>query len=539
MVSFAGPLAQQRFGTEDGDDMTPRIVMLGIDAGSSDLLLKWSADGTLPGLAKLRERAMIGRTMSHEGLYVGSTWPSFYTGVDPGSHGLYSRRQLAPGTYRMVDSFQGTHCGHKSFWDRLSEAGVRMAVLDVPLSSPSTGINGIQTVEYGGHDAHLGFSAVPASLETELIEQFGSPTNHPVSGRCSADPSAEGMEQFSRGLVSAVEKKTRLTTSLLKRESWDFFLQVFTESHCAGHLAWHLHDPDHRAHDADIAAQVGDPILTVYQAIDRAIDEILNGLAADTTAIVFSSHGMGPCNLPYGLARDLLVTLGHTQPIRPRNYNRRNYVGKRVLRPVLKRAIGSIPAALREHLRPLAPPIRRTVAGLAGQIDFQGSACFPVHDTPAHSGIRLNVVGREPVGVLRPGAEVDHFIDRLEKDLGGLKNADNGTPVVLHFQRTRKLYDGEFADVLPDVIVSWNQDTPVRRIYSSSFGELRCNFNHPRTGHHRPEGFFMAAGPKITPAELPAVHSIMDYAPTISEMLGVTGLEFDGRPIETLIPGRV
>ena len=74
-----------------------------------------------------------------------------------------------------------------AIWDHLSHAGRRVAILDVPLSGPSRAVNGIQTIEYGGHDAHLGFQTTPASLAEELVSKFGPPTNHPVSGNCSAE----------------------------------------------------------------------------------------------------------------------------------------------------------------------------------------------------------------------------------------------------------------------------------------------------------------------------------------------------------------
>ena len=43
----------------------------------------------------------------------------------------------------------------------------------------------------------------------------------------------------------------------------EFVATVFSESHCAGHHLYHLHDPEHIRHDAALAARLGeDPLLT-------------------------------------------------------------------------------------------------------------------------------------------------------------------------------------------------------------------------------------------------------------------------------------
>ena len=70
-----------------------------------------------------------------------------------------------------------------------------------------------------------------------IRERFGL---HPVSGNSDRDRSPEELIAFRDELLRGVRMKGALTRHLYAKERWDFFAQVFTESHCAGHLLWHL-----------------------------------------------------------------------------------------------------------------------------------------------------------------------------------------------------------------------------------------------------------------------------------------------------------
>jgi predicted AlkP superfamily phosphohydrolase/phosphomutase len=82
--------------------------------------------------------------------------------------------------------------------------------------------------------------------------------------------------------------------SLLLCRDWDLFYGVYSEPHCAGHLLWHLEDDTHPAHHPEQLATVGHALREVYEAIDRAVADVLACMDADTTCAVFFSHGMGP-----------------------------------------------------------------------------------------------------------------------------------------------------------------------------------------------------------------------------------------------------
>ncbi len=248
------------------------IRFFGLCAAEASLLLQGARDGQLPSLQHLLEQGLWGRTRSLPGLFEGTTWPSFSTGVDPGHHGVHSGEQLRPGSYDFFRCRATDELRSPPFWQYLSDAGRRVCILDVPHAPRSRDLNGIQLAEWGGHDAEASFSSWPPSLAAEVLAKYGT---HPWRDSCDADREGVEFRHFAESLVAAIETKERLTKDFLALERWDFFGQVFTAAHCIGHQAWHLFDPTHPRHESQQALQAGDPVGLVYRAIDRSLGHLL------------------------------------------------------------------------------------------------------------------------------------------------------------------------------------------------------------------------------------------------------------------------
>jgi len=63
--------------------------MIALDAAEPTLIERWMDEGSLPNLARLRDRGSYGRLESSADWMAGSIWPTFHTGTTPGDHGLY------------------------------------------------------------------------------------------------------------------------------------------------------------------------------------------------------------------------------------------------------------------------------------------------------------------------------------------------------------------------------------------------------------------------------------------------------------------
>ena len=82
----------------------------------------------------------------------------------------------------------------------------------------------------------------------------------------------------------------------------------------------------------------------------------------------------------------------------------------------------------------------------------------------------------------------------------------------------------------------WSQDQPVRAAASSLIGEVRAPRAQDRTGNHRPNGWFVATGPGIAPSVLEQPVSVLDLAPTVAALLGVSLPGAEGSCIDALLP---
>ncbi len=523
------------------------VLLLEVDAGDKNLILEWARTGVLPTFASLLARGLVGHTMAPRGFFVGSIWPSFYTGVSPARHGVHSLVMLKPGTYEVAHLPTGEHVKREPFWNYLSRAGRRVAVFDIPLSGISEGLNGIQTVEWGSHDENYGFRAWPHSLKAEIKSRFGL---HPLEGSCNRDNRMPtDFIRLRDVLVSGVGRKAELTRHYLKQGGWQFFAQVFTESHCVGHQCWHLHDASHPGHEPEVARVTGDPIEDVYVAIDTAIGEILADVGPGTKVIVAAGHGMGHKHGAQFLLHEILTRLKVAVPRRPEPPSSPRLRDR--LDSVLAWGWRRLPERAKASLRSVRGELRGWIDGPdqvpAPKLDHARSRCFIVDNGFAVGGIRFNLAGREPSGLVQPGAEADALCAELERELLDIHDLHTGKPVVAGVVRTRDLYQGEHLDALPDLLVEWNPELPLGtaaagkpgsgrlRIGSDTIGVLEGENRYCRTGEHRPEGMFVAVGGGIKPGKVTRTVSVMDFAPTITGMLGVEMPNVDGQAIQELL----
>jgi predicted AlkP superfamily phosphohydrolase/phosphomutase len=521
--------------------VTPaRLVVLGIDAAAPELLDAWIADGSLPNLAALAARGVTARTRGVEGFFIGSTWPSMYTGTTPAQHGVHYLLELVPGSYELRDAAHAAFVRRPPFWRALSDAGRRVAILDVPLTRLDAGLDGIQVIEWGGHDSVYGFHASSPTLAQSIVQRYGT---HPTAGPCDAiRRTPADYAAFVERLEHGASRKAAWTCELLQQGGWDLFMQVFTEGHCAGHQCWHLHDTRHPAHDPAVVAAIGDPLQRAYRAIDRAIGDVVSA-AGDAPVVVFSAHGMSHWYGAQFLLQEILVRLGAVAP------GARSTPRPNALRDVARGVWRALPEPVRAPIRALraslAPPPARQRPAI--DADLARTRCFVHPNGLAVGGIRLNLVGREPSGVLHPGAEAEAFVDWLEDALLGIVDERSGGPLVRRVMRTASWYEGEHRAILPDLLVEWSDDVPTGartvsggvgarvRVSSPLIGTLEGENEFGRTGEHRPGGWLLAAIPGLAPGRLVEQPALVDLAPTLAAMLGVTLDGVDGRPIATLV----
>jgi predicted AlkP superfamily phosphohydrolase/phosphomutase len=505
-----------------------RLLVIGLDSADRHLIEQWVADGSLPNFQRLYSDAVRGDSRNPTGLVAGTVWPTFYSGVRPGRTGRFrGTTQFLTGTYQHGDI--GTKIyDFPNFWEILSRNGRRTTVIDAPYAFLSSEPNVTQVVDWCSHSPWKDGTTVssPPELTAWIRERYG---RDPV-GKCDFAhlDNTEDFRRFTDGLCARIQTRTALTLELLRDSSSEVFFNVFSECHCAGHQLWHIHDPSHPLHDPQLLTALGgDPLKRVYKAVDAAVGQLIQSVDPGTGVLVFCSHGIGPAYTGTHLLDEILLRLeGRSSPKR-----------RQGLAQVMVSAWTRLPQRVRTFLTPLQKRLWPRLKANLVQPGKGNRKYFEIIVNDAAGGIRLNLKGREPDGIVEPGAEYDEICAQLRRDLLEVVNPATGNPLVDRIIKTRDTHAGLHADRLPDLLVIWNRSGPISEAKSPRIGHIRRKFvfrNHRTGDHTEDDGLFFFMGPGIVPCHLDEV-SVADLAPTIAAMFGVEIPDADGQPLEALV----
>jgi predicted AlkP superfamily phosphohydrolase/phosphomutase len=511
------------------------LLIIGLDGATWDLIDPWIAAGRLPHLERLRRQGLSGPLASTVPPATFPGWSTFMTGVNPGKHGMFdfSRRQL--GTYG-VQFVNASFRKAPTIWKLLSDAGRRVGVLGVPGTYPPEDLNGCMI---SGFDT-------PVTIRADA-SFVSPPTLAPLVERLGGFPFAD-FQEFRVGprwyrmalerLLRGIETKTRLAHTLLSREDWDCFLMLFGESDTVAHHFWKFHDANSPLFDADGAAEFGEAILQVYEALDAAIGALV-GTVPGATVLVASDHGFGGTGNKAVYLNRWLAQLGLQR--------RHKRVGSQLSARLKCAALQCVPAHLQAQLFRLQHgrwanwlESRSRFAG----IDWTGTRAFS-EELNYFPSVWLNLKGREPQGVVER-ADYRRVADDICAAAETLRDPEHGRPVVRRAWRREELYDGRWTAYAPDVILEFNCDGAYSyRCLSSASGRtpeaIRVLGASERaggklagmSGSHRPEGIFLVSAQDLGPARGGHGVAIADMAPTILRLCGVDPpVGLDGRVVD-------
>ena len=507
----------------------PRLLVIGLDGATLDLVRPWAAAGRLPVLARLMATGAWGPLRSTLPAATFPAWTSLVTGVNPGRHGVLDFTERVPGTYR-VRFVNGSYRRVPALWTRLSAAGRRVAVLTVPGTYPPEPACGVMV---SGFDSPLataidGSFVHPRALYREIQRAVG---RVPFADFQEVTTGPGWHAVALARLLEGVERRTKLAAWLLERERWDALMVVFGESDTVAHHFWRFHDPRSPRHAPSPFAGA---IARVYAALDRALGALLAAAPPDTAVAIVSDHGSGG-------ASDRVVHLnrrlaaGGLLAFRPATRGR-------VAGLVRAAALRGVPPRLQGVLVRRAPAAAGRLEGiyrLAG-IDWSRTVAYS-EELDYHPSVWLNLRGREPEGVVAPGAYAATR-ERVAAALAAWRD-EAGRPVVERVWRREELYAGPFVERAPDLVLelapvdgyspsclpSVGAGPALRRLVPAEHGGGK---GRGMNGAHRQLGLFVLAGPGVRPAGQLAPADIVDVLPTLLALAGepVPG-GLDGRPI--------
>lgn len=498
-----------------------RVLLLGLDSADAELIETWADEGHLPTFARLRAEGAWSRLATTAEVMHVSAWPSLYTGVTPGRHGLYHAYQVRAGSQRIQRTLPQWMAA-PPFWKYLDDAGRRCIVLDAFMDAPLPGFGGIQVLEYGTWTWFGEPGSTPHRLRQEIVKRFGR------------YPAPEHTEQvripdqlwFRDTLVAATAVKAKVTRWLLAEHPWDMAFVTFGEPHGAGHYLWHSSDPDYPLQPPGGRRPGTRYLRDVYAAVDQAMAEILAEIDDRTMVLVCSGDGMGPNYSGAHLVPELLSRLGlYTSA----NVAKGEGDGAAAPRKSLAQTMrGMIPLSVRQSITRCLPRAMRSELSMKWMnsgTDWSRTQAFCIPNSN-EAYIRLNLNGREPEGMVAAGAAYDEVLAGLRHELGGLINPTNGRCCAHAVHLMDETYAGPERQHLPDLSVTWDNDAAVLdQIKAPTAGLIHGVPGHAvpahYTGNHRATAFVLAAGNGVRQGTPIADGHIIDIAPTILGLLGV------------------
>ncbi len=500
--------------------MQTNVLVIGLDGATWDVLNPLMRDGKMPHLKTLLARGATGILKSSIPPVTAAAWTCFSTGKNPGKHGLVDFVYFPEHGYRVTIANSTTRQA-ATLWNLLSDRERRVGVVSVPMTYPPEKVNGVMVTDMMTPNASVEYT-YPPELKQELLDKVGPFVITPGEGENPSAPLT-----YLAKVRADVKRSADYALYLLGKERYDFFMYVFGIVDVLQHQFWYLIEADPAALAPEQQA-IRARVVDIFSQVDDGIGAMLNHADENTLVVLMSDHGFGPMKGFMHINNFLL--------------ERGDLVLKRGGMSALKRALfraGVTPQNVHLTLKSLKLDLRRKFnRGRAygtlrrfflsfDDVDWTRTRAFSL----GHIGqIYINLKGRQPLGVVRPGAEYEDLRDAIRHDLLQLKHPATGEQLIARVYNREELYHGALLDNTPDLLV-----LPADFKYVA-FGESEFASNRivgptlGHTGHHRLEGIVGLSGAQVQAGAQIQTAALIDLAPTILYALGLPiPPDMDGR----------
>lgn len=499
----------------------PRVVVIGLDSATLDLIRPWAAAGHLPNLARLLREGASGPLRSTVPALSPPAWVSFMTGKNPGQHGIFDFVRRRPDSYRL-QYLRLDLPRLNTLFRRLSERGRRVAAMGVPFTYPAEPVNGVMVSGPWAPD-------VPECIYPP--ERYAWLKSRPYEINNSQAYTPATAAAFADYLTRVTAARIQAMLDLFDEERWDLFTVVFRDVDTVMTFYWHDMDATHPLHDPARAAQFGSVILDHHRQLDAAIGQILSRLDDQTSVIIMSDHGGGPLWGEVSINQWLLQNGWlHLKP--RQDTTTRYFAVLRRLGLTRQNLIKTLGWSVVHRLKKLLPGWAEAAVpwahtSLADQVDWARTQAYSIGGI---GQVFINLQGREPQGTVAP-ADYEAVLARLEAGLHTLRHPTTGQPIPVQTMRRHALYTGPYAEQAADLVVIFDD---MRYVTHITLDELRPQLIYPsddhETGTHRQYGTFIGWGPRLQPTDQVQA-DLLDLLPTIFQLMD--------EPIPTDVEGRV
>ncbi len=491
-----------------------KLLIIGFDGATFDLIRPWVEEGHLPNLGAIMLGGVHGDLLSTLPPVTSPAWPTFMTGCNPGKHGVFDFIQPHGENFTLVNA---TRIRQPTMWQRLSEVGYRVGVMNVPVTYPPAAINGFMIS--GLLSPKTGQVSEPADIVKRYEQECGP---YRVAPNVQYK---EGLEQsFIDDLYDLIRTRGEWALKLLEHEEMDVLMVHFIAMDVMKHALWRFMDHAHARYEPGPYEHA---IRDGYRLVDEYIGRLMDKLPSDASTIVMSDHGFGPLRnmvnlnvffIEKGLMKlkrdpwTQLKALAFRWGITPSSAYQ--WISRFGMQNLVAR---------------VSKNTRNSVIGRFlsfDSVDWNRTIAYSM----GHVGqVYLNVAGREPHGIVT----ADEFKQKRQEVIDALQDLkDNaGRPILSNMITGDTTYQGPYAEKGPDLHLVLDDYNMIACPLFATEGKVMTNQIRGDSGCHRSEGIFLAQGPAIKQGVALEMNNILDLAPTIMHLLG--------EPVPQVMDGRV
>lgn len=480
-----------------------RVLVLGLDGATFDVLGPLAADGTMPHLAALMRDSALVQLNSVEPTITPTAWTTFQTGCDPADHAILD--------YRYLDHRAGqvrlNHAGRvrqSTLFEQVAEAGGEVVSLNLPMTFPAS--PRVRALIVGGLDSPS-CEAVLAPYPEFARRLRASGARYDLKTIWKRRPTSfaelaagvrETQDDF-RGRVTATEIADRM-------HDWRLMVVQFQSLDSLQHRLWHL---------LGIEGAAGGPhewIAETRRAL-RTLDDCIGDLVElaerrRAAVVAVSDHGFGPFREKISLP-ELLHRRGLWSPARAsdRMSYRLSRLAWKLRRWKRRRATaGASVASMARPAEALLP------------IDWRRTSAVTLHGNLAGL-VYLATRERFGAGEITNERLYDEAAAATVAAFRETVHPETGEPLFGNVFITREQWNCDPLDrCLPDVVA-----IPANGFHTrpkvDRFNRLMRS-DPTLTATHRREGVMMLRAPGIELGN-PLSANLRDAAPTILDLLGI------------------
>ncbi|MEK6820740.1 MAG: alkaline phosphatase family protein [Nanoarchaeota archaeon] len=471
-----------------------KLLIMGIDGASFDIIIPLIKKGKLPTYRKLMQEGIWGILKSTVPPVTCPAWPSFSTGLEARNHGIFDWFWYDE-NYKLQLNW-GTDVKGKRYWDYLDDAGLICGVMNVPYVYPlriKDGFKGFLIAGFlaAGNEAEKEFT-YPAELKYELLSE-GYEIESPLA---DLEPASD--EKFLTVLMDGEEKRKEVAIKLIKEKEWDVFSLIFRHPEGIQHRFW-----------KEGSMYI---IEDVYEQMDKILGEIIGAAekkVGKLNVIVMSDHGFGRTPLYNFYLSRWLQEKGYLKvksSVKVPLYSIYNFL--------IKIGFGKLRYFVKKNIK-----INRNIEASVIWKDTKAWARM----SEDIGLIYLNKKGKFAEGNVEN--DYDEVREKLIKDLAEIEH--NNKKVVEKIWRKEELFgDSERA---PDIIIRIRPEYRGICVMSNKiFEDIPAS---QKLSWHSEKSVFVSAGPDIRRGRIEGAR-LIDLAPTILAFYNIKADEMDGKVLD-------